>query len=64
MAMLPSFCVNTSCSCTVRDTGDACCADCEQDAAQALTGACGCGHPDCEPKTLEADTDVSEVALV
>jgi hypothetical protein len=60
------FCVNTNCSCVVRFSGDACCEDCEKDAASALTGACGCGHPDCEPAGLEASSEMetADLALV
>jgi hypothetical protein len=62
MAMT-SFCVNKNCSCPVGDTGDACCADCEQDASGALPGACGCGHSDCEPKGLELESELSDAVL-
>lgn len=63
MAM-PTFCVNPNCSCTVANTGDACCADCDKDAAEALTGACGCGHQECEPRGLEREAESQEAALV
>ena len=58
------FCVNSNCSCAVGNTGDACCADCEQDAASAMPGACGCGHQDCEPKGMELEGEQQEAVLV
>ena len=61
---ISTFCINTSCWCTVHEVGDACCADCEQDARRAVPGACGCGHSECEPKGLELDSEIQkELAL-
>jgi hypothetical protein len=60
---MSTFCVNQNCACAVGNSGDACCAECAEDAANALTGACGCGHQDCEPKGLEREAESQETAL-
>ena len=58
---ISTFCVNTSCWCTVRDTGDACCAECEMDAESSMAAAaCGCGHSECEPTGLQLEGELRE----
>jgi hypothetical protein len=62
MAM-STFCLNRNCSCAVANIGDACCAECVEDASTSLTGACGCGHQECEPHGIEKEAESQELAV-